>query len=187
MVDQVIKETPTAFAKRISMSKSYVTKLKADDRLITEPKGKRWVVLVDASLARIEATRDPNRDDVAARHEADRQGGQTAAATAAPADERVTSSYQQSRAVKERYLALQAKAQYEQDIGKLVDMDVVKKASVDLGTLLRTALENLQDRMATGLAAETDPQRIYAMLGEHFEVALTDISLKSNQMMDEKS
>jgi len=186
MVDQVIKESPTAFAKRISMSKSYITKLKADDRLITEPKGKRWVVLVDESLARMLVTKDANRDDVAKRHAENREI-EKKDLPSSPAEDQAQLSYQQSRAKNEHYKALAQQADYQKQIGRLVDMDVVKKASVDLGTLLRTSLENLQDQMATGLAAETDPQRIYTMLGEHFEAALAEISRKSNQMMDVKS
>jgi len=183
MTDQVTKETPTDFAKRIKMSKSYITKLKADDRLETEVKGKRWVVLVEASLAKMAATKDANRDDVAKRHAENRETGKKDV-PASPAEDQAQLSYQQSRAKSEYFKAKSQEAEYLKMIGELVDVSVVKKASADLGTLLRTSLENLQDQMSDELAAETDPQRIYAMLGEHFETTLIEISRKSSQMMD---
>jgi len=186
MADQATRETPTAFAKRIGMSKSYITKLKADGRLETEIKGKRWVVLVEESLAKIEATKDHNRDDVTKRHAENREA-EKKAVPASAAEDKAQLSYQNSRAKNEYFKALAQEADYKQKIGELVDVSVVKKASADLGALVLTSLENMQDQMAAGLAAETDPQRIYTMLGEHFEAALTEISRKSSQMMDVRS
>jgi len=181
------KVTQAEFARLQGWSRSHVTGLKQAGRLVMD--GKR--VDVKASLARIEATKDPNRDDVSRRHKEGRssKGGVGDVPTTekpkmvppsqqSPMDERVSSTYQQSRAVKERYLALQAKAQYEKDIGKLVDVALVSKAGADLGTHLRSALENLQDRLAPELAPESDPARIHALLGEQFEYTLTEISRK---------
>jgi len=184
--------TQAEFARLQSWSRSHVTGLKHAGRLVMTEDGKK--VLVAASLERIEATRDPNREDVAARHAAGRNGEPEMDRPPPPArppasggNERASTTYQQSRAVKERYLALQAKAHYEKDIGKLIDVDVAKKAGFDLGALLRTSLENLQDQLSAELAPETDPAKIYTVLGEHFEHALSDISRKLKQTLSNTS
>ena len=171
--------TQAEFARMQGWRKSYVTKLKQEGRLVLDDAGR---VLVKESLARIEATRDPNRDDVARRHAERREAAAQVAPTAM--DDRAASTYQQSRAVKERYLALQAKAEYEQRIGKLCDADTVRMAGAELGTLLRSSLENLQDMLSAELAPESDPNRIHAMLGEHFEIVLNEISRKLKQTLE---
>jgi len=156
--------TQAEFARQNKWSRSHVTGLKQAGRLVMTEDGKH--VLVKESLARIEATRDPNRDDVAERHAAERAAVST---PAAPAEERVTASYQQSRAVKERYLALQAKAEYEERIALLVKAEDVKRAFSAQWTQLRIAMDHARDQMAADLAAESDSNVIHAMLGEHFE------------------
>jgi len=60
------KMTRKAFAQLNGWSPSYVTKLAQAGRLVFTDNNKK--VLVEASLAKIEETKDPNRDDVAARH-----------------------------------------------------------------------------------------------------------------------
>ena len=53
--------TQADFARRLGVSRSHVTGLKHAGRLVLTDNG---LVDVDASIARIDATRDPNRDDV---------------------------------------------------------------------------------------------------------------------------
>jgi len=175
MGEHISKETPTAFAKRIGMSKSYITKLKADDRLVTEPKGKRWLVLVEASLAKIAASKDANRDDVVTRHAENRET-EKEDVPVSPAEDKAQLSYQQSRAKNEHFKALAQQADYEKQIGDLVEMDQVKLGGMDIGTQVRTALENLPDQLTPLLAPESDPDRVYAILVEAFEQVLTDMA-----------
>jgi hypothetical protein len=58
------RESKSAFARRLGVSPGYVTKLKDEGRLVLVD----GEVEVGASLARMEATKDPNRDDVRQRH-----------------------------------------------------------------------------------------------------------------------
>jgi len=169
------KVTQAEFARMQGWSRSHVTGLKHAGRLVTEGKGRELRVLVKESLAEIEATKDPNRDDVAKRHAEARAGDEQPAALP---DDESKHSYQKSRARKEHFLSKQAEADYQKMIGELVDIGVVQKAGAELGTLLRTQLENLQDQLSAELAPETDPARIYALLGQHFEYTLTEISRK---------
>lgn len=169
--------TQAEFARQQGWSKSYVTKLKRQGRLVFLDDGK--TVDPDASITRINATADPNRDDVrkrwAARREQDPAPADVppSAAPAAPeGDDSTHLGYQNSRALKEHYLALQAQAEYRQTIGQLVEAAGVRRAGAELGTALRAALENLPDQLAQELAVESDPERVHALLVEQVEALL---------------
>jgi hypothetical protein len=61
------------FARILECSKSYVTQLKADGRLVLTDDSQR--VRVAESLERIRATADPAKAGVVARHAANGRGG----------------------------------------------------------------------------------------------------------------
>lgn len=182
--------TFTEFAALAGWRRSYVTELRKAGRLVLDDTGRR--VRVAESLARIEATRDPAKAAVAARHAATRAAASPAdhspgvgnmapeapppPAAAIGADDRIGSSYQAARAVKERYLALDAKRAYESAIGKLIEADQVRHAVAAAATTLRTSLEQIPDTLAAQLAAESDETRIRALLAEAIELALSELS-----------
>lgn len=170
------------FAKSLGVRPSYVTKLKAAGRLVLTDDGR---VDVEASNARIAATADPNRDDVRARHAAARAEKPAADDSdnkpLPPSKSEPTTagqSFAASRAVKERYLALNAKLEYERAAGRLVEVAAVQHAGAEAGAALRLMLDNLPDRLSP-LLAEGDAareQRIYAHLREHVEQVLGEFS-----------
>ncbi|MGZ8915833.1 MAG: hypothetical protein ACXW1Z_22370, partial [Methylobacter sp.] len=86
------------------------------------------------------------------------------------------SAYQRAKAVKEKYNALMAKAAYEREIKQLLPIDDVRQAVMDGDVLIRSRLESLPDMLAPQLAAETDEQRIRALLIEQIEHLLADLS-----------
>lgn len=172
-------ETQSAFARRIGHAKSHITDLKQAGRLVMVGEGRGARVDVEASLARIEETRDPNRDDVAARHAAARAAAHPGAAPSAaepqagqggalpPLDaDRTAAGYQRARAVKEHFAALQAKAEYEKAIGKLVESAEVARAAADLGAWHGAAVEALVAQLAAAVAACRDPEQIHAVIAE---------------------
>lgn len=159
------------FARRQGWSPSYVTELKKADRLVMSEDGR---VNVEASIAKIKETEDPNREDVRARHAKTRDGQQ-------PDPEKpdiAAESYSRSRAVKERFLALTAKLEYEQKSGALLKAEEVRSAAAEIGSILRSNLENLPDLIAPALAAETDENRVHALLIEHIENTLQQIAAR---------
>lgn len=164
--------TRSEFARLQGWSPSYVTKLASQGRLVLTDDGKQ--VRVAASLARIKATEDPARNDVAQRHAQARGAGE--APPPAPVEDRVGSSYQASRAVKERYAALTAKAEYEKLVGNLVEVSEVRAAASEAGALIRAQIENLPAQLAPELAAETDEARVQALLVERMEILLGNIA-----------
>lgn len=167
------------FAAIANVRRSYVTALKKAGRLVLDAEGK---VLVAESLARIEATRDPAKAAVAARH-AEARGGaiplpspsQAPAPAHGESGPQIAGGFQQARAVREKFLALEAKRAYEVAIGKLVDADAVRLAASDAATRLRAALESLPTTLGPQLAAEADEARCVALMREAVELALAEL------------
>lgn len=176
--------TKSEFARHINVKPGYVTQLNAAGRLVME--GDK--INVEASIARIEATRDPSKAGVAARHEQARAQKQPQEAPQAPHSAEIEgdasgSAYQRAKAVKEKYNALMAKAAYEREIKQLLPIDDVRQAVMDGDVLIRSRLESLPDMLAPQLAAETDEQRIRALLIEQIEQLLAELSGSFNKLI----
>jgi len=165
------------FARQNKWSRSYVTQLKKDGRLVMSNDGKK--VLPKESLARIKATEDPNREDVKQRHADERGSGEKKKSKTAE-------KYQEARARKESAQADIAEAMRDVEQGKLVSADDVKKAGFELGTHIRTALENMPDQLAPELAPISDPARVHAVLVEYFENLLADVSQQLGSIAEVK-
>lgn len=172
------------FALLLDVSPSYVTQLKAEGRLVLNDAGR---VLVAASRQRIADTADPAKDGVRARHAAARDAGQGvpaaahhpgpgAASAPPPAADPVGNTYQASRAVKERYLALDAKRAYEVSIGKLVEVATVESALVDAASQCRVRLETLPAVLGPELAGIRDETAATHRIAEAIEHVLEDLS-----------
>lgn len=164
-------ESQADFARRLGVGRSRVHALKESGRLVMVGD----LVDVEASMARINDTRSPAHDDQAT---AKVSPGGTAHAAAAPqADDKIGNSYQAARAIKERYLALEAKRAYEVACGQLMRADDVAGAVADAATTLRTRLETLPDHLAASLAGRPlDEAQCRALVAEQVEHMLTDLS-----------
>ena len=86
------------------------------------------------------------------------------------------STYAQSRAVRELYLARLAKIEYEERLNKLVNRDEVKVAAFSMARTIRDSLLNIPDRIAAMLAAESDPTRVHHILTEELRRALLELT-----------
>lgn len=168
--------TQAAFARQIGVVRSHVTALKKAGRLVMV--GDK--VDVEASKDRIAATADPGRDDVVARHAASRasQGQPPAVQERDP----VGNSYQAARAVKEKFLALSAKRDYELSCGKLMQAAEVVSAVESAAVTLRTRLEAWPDTMAANLGGHLDEAQRRALLAEAVEELLTGLVSEFNRM-----
>lgn len=188
MAEKTNLMTPREFAAHLGFRPHYGHQLLKDGRLVLAPDGKR--VLLAESIARFNATKDPSRQGVADRHAAQRQAPSPADDTAdddehargaptrnqAPTDTAVGSSYQQARAVKEKFLALEAKRAYEVAIGQLRDSREVEGLVATAMTELRLRLENLATTLAPELAAISDETRVRATMQDQFAHALESAS-----------
>lgn len=160
------------FARHIGVAKSYVTALKKAGRLVMTASG---LVEVEASIALIAKTADPNRDDVAQRHAAQRETP-AAPPAAEPASDKIGNSYQAARAVKEKYAALNAKLDYERNSGDLIPKADVDFVLSDYGATLRGMMENLADRLAPVVYPLTTLEETHAALEEAATSILAEIS-----------
>lgn len=159
------------FAKHIGVERGYITQLKTAGRLVMQD-GK---VDVEASMLKIEETKDPSKQGVKNRHAKERQQANTKPEINTDSDKHID-SYQNSRAKKEKYSALQAQIAYEKEIGLLLLAVEAKSAVADGDAIIRNRLESLPDLLAPQLAAESDEQKIRSMLIDHIEQMLGDLS-----------
>jgi hypothetical protein len=151
--------TQEQFAKHIDRVPGYITQLKDAGRLVME----NGQVNVEASVERIRETANPSFQIHADRHQEERE-------------RKAGSAYQQARAMREKYAAMQAKISYEKEIGLLLVAHDVKMAVADGDAIIRNRLESLPDILAPQLAAEKDEQRIRMILADQIEFLLDELS-----------
>ena len=164
------------FARMEGKARSYITALKTAGRLVMTADGK---VDVEASRARIAGTSDPNRDDVSKRW------AETRATPEEPsAADKIGSSYQAARAVKEKFAAMTAKLDYERAIGKMVEKTEVANAIEDVTSVIRQALENLPHRTAPELVGK-DLDQIRATLKQEVHGALADMEREFTKRLNQ--
>ena len=178
--------------ERSNSSPSYVNELEKNGLAFRAPDGKHW--LKAESLAAYRAGKDPSKQGVADRHAAART------ATAPPPDDNtqpdepapraqptdrdaaIGSSYQQARAVKEKFFALEAKRAYEVAIGTLRDAREVEGLVATAMVEMRQRLENLATSIAPIVAAQADEAAVRATLREAFEHTLKSASHHFDQL-----
>ena len=85
-------------------------------------------------------------------------------------------TYAQSRAVRELYLAKLAKIDFEERSSKVVSRDEVTVQAFTKARTIRDNLLNIPDRLASMLAAESDPTQVHEILTEEIRKALDDLS-----------
>ena len=172
-------------------SPSYINELEKTGRAVRAPDGKLW--LKAESLAAYRAGKDPSKQGVADRHAAARAavppppdaGSQDEPAPRSQPTERdaaIGSSYQQARAVKEKFFALEAKRAYEVAIGTLRDAREVEGLVATAMVGIRQRLENLATSIAPIVAAQADEAAVRATLREAFEHTLKSASHHFDQL-----
>lgn len=170
------------FARMLGVAPSYITKLRKLGRLVLDDRGR---VVVEESRKRIRATSDPNRSDAADRWAQLRGtpvdlGGdepRTETRTPAPGDDVAGEpmSHADAKTLKEFYLAENARLDYEERCGQLLQRDEVRTITATAAVSCRAALEGLPRALAPRLVGKDETQ-ILALLTEHMEVALSDLS-----------
>ena len=192
------------FARRIKRSPSYINKLKEEGRLVFTKDGR---VNAPASEKLIAQT-GGGRPDVADRHAAAKTatkaaeakkteslgagiGGEEKTAHSATAkaigseQERIGNTLQASRAVKEKYAALKAKAEYETMIGDLIPREDVDAAMRFIGGAVRAAFDVFPDQTAPLVAPIADLAEIHETLSQACRDALHGIGDAIKQQQEE--
>lgn len=173
--------TPRELAERLGFKPHYGNQLFKEGRFVPDPGNPRRV-LVAESIARYEATKDPSKAGVAARHAAARAGEVVdPASPAAPPDDAPGAEperydYQGSKAKREHFAALESEASYRQKMRELLEAEDVRSVLAEILTVVRKAIESQPYRRAPELAAMTDEAQIRALLVNDAEAILKDAS-----------
>lgn len=180
--------TPRQLAERLGFKPHYGNQLAKEGRFVFAPDGKH--VLVQESIARFHATKDPSKQGVADRHAA----GRAAAADQAAADDAPESAaedgpeggvplydFQNAKAKREHWAAEREHAAFRKEAGELMERGDVVAAFADVGAALRVKLEAWASVMPPQLAGR-DEAAIRATLADQVEQLLRDISEKFNRM-----
>lgn len=198
------------FADFLGVSRAYISQLAKANRLVLSADGER--VRVHESLERMDKTGSADKSAVAARHALERlaKGGCAApvADTVRTAVGLTTSPPPASIAgaglpdmatmlLKNPMDAYNiARAQNEQKRGEQMDIELAKsrrdlisqegtvKAVTDLASATRAAFERMPDRIATVLAAESDPHAIYTMLQDEIDGICATLSKQAAELLD---
>jgi len=81
-----------------------------------------------------------------------------------------------SKAIKEAFAARLAKLEYEEKAGQVIRIDKVKIEAFNVARQLRNALLNIAPKIATELAALTDPHEVEMLLDREIREALIELS-----------
>jgi hypothetical protein len=148
------------FAALIGISAPMVSKHKKAGRLVIQG----GLVLVEASMARIAAAKDPGRGGDR-RHDGANtrmQANTPASPTAAFGDDRSNYTVQAAR---EKLAAAQLRElELAREAGQLVLKQARDDAEFGRGRTARKAIMALPDRLSVVLAAETSPEGVHALL-----------------------
>ncbi|MFJ3259856.1 terminase small subunit [Pseudomonas sp. NPDC086581] len=168
------------YADSRGWSRSYVSKLAREHRLVLAPDGKH--VDAVATDALLKQTADPSKAGVTARHESNRvQNGVTdhlapdapplPAAEPAPPG---VHDFQKARAHREFYLGQLAEDEFRKQRGQLVEKDAVDAGAFTSARTTRDLVLGLPKQIAPELAALADPWEVERVLTESLRRTLTD-------------
>lgn len=172
------------FARLKGWARSYVTQLKADERLVMVD-GK---VDVEESEKLLTATADVNRTDVGERHAQSRQkrnedsGAESGSQGDSKADSLVVTSLTKSKAIKAHYDAQRARVDFEQAVGKLCSTEEVVHAGAALGAMIRTKIEIMTDQLPPLLAPVSDIEGCHAIIADQHHRLLREVSEELERM-----
>lgn len=172
--------TKSEFAARHGWSKSYVSKLAKQDRLVLTADGKVYVEATELLLAE---SADPSKAAVAARHEEHRVERDVRSqlqpgpfATLQPDSPSVGAhNFQKAKAHREYYLAQLAEAEFNKVQGNLVERQAVEDAAYSAGRMLRDQFLGLAPQLAAELVAMSDPWDIEKHLIDAFRRVFTEV------------
>ncbi len=150
---------------------TYITKLSKKGLLI-EVDGKIDVAATDK---RIKEAQDPAREPFRKEVKGKRKGKGKAVTTGTDKDTQEL-SYHQARTERERIKAKREKVEYDLIIGKVVDSEEVRISAFNRARILRDAMFNIPDRIASILAAEVNPRKVHQILFKEIRTALEEQS-----------
>lgn len=185
--------TQAELAKLLGVSRPYVNKLVSKGLLALQPDGK---LDYDSAVAAMKAAAAPGPQlrHASAADTPLMQEIRASALDASPEADKeedtpsldaqgIPSNYQQARALRERFAAMNERLKYERDIARLVDAEGIGKALQDLIAELRANLDLIPDRAIADQPAEiAHPLRL--KIGDEIDAALARVRDRLNSLLD---
>ena len=174
--------TPRQLAERLGFKPHYGNQLAKEGRFVFAPDGKH--VLVQESIARFHATKDPSKQGVADRHAAGRAAAAPAPAEQAepPADpdddaggDAPMYDFHNAKAKREHWAAEREHAAFRKDAGELIELTTHIAAMADVGATVRAKLEAWASTLPPQLAGR-DEAAVRATLVDQVELLLRDLA-----------
>lgn len=91
--------------------------------------------------------------------------------------DRTATEYREHRATREQYQALTQQLEYEQLVGKLIDVEQASRIAYAAYRALRDAVLNVSPRVKDQLAALTDPHEVEQVLDRELAAALSGVDV----------
>ena len=156
-----------AYAKHRGCNVSLINRWLKADRLVIGPDGKIDAARSDEALA---ASMDRTRGEAAWEARSPAMRKETGAS------EPVSNSMTNAKVACAVYDAKMKKLQYDLAIGKAFEADRVLSAARDSFDSLRRAIQQIADRIASPVAAETDPRKVHALLSAEHNAVLETVA-----------
>ena len=185
--------TPRQLAERLGFKPHYGNQLAKEGRFVLAPDGKH--VLVQESIARFHATKDPSKQGVADRHAAGRAAAAPAPAEQAepPADpdddaggDAPMYDFHNAKAKREHWAAEREHAAFRKDAGELIELTTHIAAMADVGATVRAKLEAWASTLPPQLAGR-DEAAVRATLVDQVELLLRDLADRMQRHANEGS
>ncbi|OHX10495.1 hypothetical protein BI347_22220 [Chromobacterium sphagni] len=202
MSDEITK---SAFAELLGVSRGYISQLCTANRLVLSGDGKK--VQVQTSLELLASTGSAEKMGLSARHALERwkKGGagltvQEAAQALQPGPDSTPpaptvpggfegvdlrnpiAAYNAARAANEFKRGEQIDIDLAKSRRELISQEVSVKLIADLAATTRASFERIPDRIATKLAAESDPHVVYALLEEAIDECCVMLSKQAAKL-----
>lgn len=191
--------TVREFAQRLGYKPHYGSELKKTGRLVMADDGKHCHY--QASLERFNASRDPSKAGVAARHAAKRAAAAAPEVANPPPPPPTTPEeaegeapslpqydFQNAKAKREHWAAEREYIAFMREAGELIDLAEHRAALADLGATVRTKLEAWAPTLAPQLAGQ-DEAAVRTTLADQVEHFLRELvaSVRSHSKEPEAS
>lgn len=168
--------TPRQLAERLGFKPHYGNQLAKEGRFVFAPDGKH--VLVQESIARFHATKDPSKQGVADRHAAGRAAAEAASAEPDEDDaggDAPMYDFRNAKAKREHWAAEREHAAFRKDAGELIELTTHIAAMADVGATVRAKLEAWASTLPPQLAGR-DEAAVRATLVDQVELLLRDLA-----------
>lgn len=173
------------FARRNEWNPGYAHKLKMAGRLVMVQEGDKELVDFEASMRRIEQSRDLGKEhmiDVNAQQRAAHRMPRSDAVD--PPNGRAggsstNSTYHQAKTAREVYEAKNAQLDFEERSGRLVNVELVRAKLQAKFAAVREAMRQIPARLTPIVAAESDPMVVQVLMQREIDSVLTEQAKRS--------